>query len=647
MRHHRIIVAAVAAVGVALPLAVATSASAARDVHVTATAKVPSATPPRQDGQLPSLPSPPRPPAGAPTQRAGYVAPTVRPHRRGTGVVTKAAATQGAQLTAAAKPAVTPPAQAKTWGATGSSTTLVLYDTTNTWGWLGELYAIGGGNLATHFGQVTAEPVVDYVSGQVNSYTATIYIGSTYNEPIPQTFLNDVLSTTKPVMWVGENIWQLTGTSGSAADTAFEAAYGWDPSTSYFDTADTIPSVSYKSQTFTRNTANTGGILAPHITTASQVSVLASANCTTSAGTATDCNSIAQSTGTSFPWAIRSSNLMYIGEVPLSYVSPTDRYVAFADLLFDDLAPTATPSHEALVRLEDVSGESSPSNLTAWASYLKSQGVPFSMAVIPQYLDPNGNYNNRVPVSETLAQSPTMVAALKTAVADGGTIIEHGYTHQYSNIANPFTGVTGDDFEFYRVQCSTTQTAPYNYVTPCSDSDYVIEEGPVPGDSQASAAGRVTIGRALFFAAGLATPTIWETPHYAASAADYAGIDETYKTRYEEELFFGGQLSGQPIDYSHVFGQFFPYEVHDLYGSTIIPENLGDYEPVAEYGNATRTAQDIINQAQQNLAVTQGVASFFIHSDYDPISVLEQVVAGLKALGYTFVSPSTLVSTNG
>ena len=53
-----------------------------------------------------------------------------------------------------------------------------------------------------------------------------------------------------------------------------------DPSKSYFDTADTIASVSYKGQTFTRNTANTGGVLAPHITTPSQVSVLASANCT-------------------------------------------------------------------------------------------------------------------------------------------------------------------------------------------------------------------------------------------------------------------------------------------------------------------------------------------------------------------------------
>lgn len=652
MRHHRIIMAAVVAIGVAVPLSAATSASAARDVHPASAAENPAAQLKQDaatDGRLPSLPSPPRPPAGAPKQRAGYKAPTTRPHRRGSGVATTAAGRRanGAELTAATRPAVTPPAQAKTWGATGSSTTLVLYDSTNTWGWLGELYAIGGGNLATHFGQVTAEPVVDYVSGQVNGYTATIYIGSTYNEPIPQTFLNDVLSTTKPVMWVGDNIWQLTGTSGSAADTAFEAAYGWDPSTSYFDTTDTIPSVSYKNQTFARNTANTGGILAPHITTASQVSVLASANCTTSAGAATNCGSIAQSTGTSFPWAIRSSNLMYIGEIPLSYISTTDRYIAFADLLFDDLAPTATPSHEAMVRLEDLSADSSASNLTTWANYLKSQGVPFSMAVIPQYLDPNGAYNNGKAVSETLTQSPSMVSALKTAVADGGTIIEHGYTHQYSNVDNPFTGVTGDDFEFYRVQCSTTSTAPYNYVTPCSDSDYVIEEGPVPGDSQSWAANRVTTGRALFAKAGLSTPTIWETPHYAASAADYAGISQTYKTKYEEELFFGGELSGGTVNYSHVFGQFFPYEVHDLYGSTIIPENLGDYEPVAEYGNPPRLAQDIINEGQQNLAVTQGVASFFIHSDYDPLSALEQVVTGLKALGYTFVSPSTLVSTNG
>jgi uncharacterized protein YdaL len=625
---------AVAVAAITVPVAGGIIPASAAQRPGAAAARRPADKRAAETGQLPTLPAPPRPPQ-RPVQRSGYHPPSALLNKP-----LKSAAPRAAH-------AVTTPSQAKTWGAAGAATTLVLYDSTDTWGWLGELYAIGGGNLATHFGTVTAEPVVDYVAGQVNNYTATIYIGSTYNEPIPQSFLNDALSTTKPMMWVGDNIWQLTGASGSAADTAFMAKYGWDPATSFFDTADTIASVSYKGQTFSRNTANTGGILAPHITTASQVSTLASANCTSTAGAVATCNSIAQSSGTSFPWAIHSSNLMYIGEVPLSYISPTDRYIAFADLLFNELAPTATPSHEGLVRLEDVSGQSSPSNLTAWASYLKSQGVPFSIAVIPQYVDPTGYYNNGVPVSETLAQSPAMVAALKTAVADGGTIIEHGYTHQYSNIPNPFTGVTGDDFEFYRTQCSTTATPPFTFEASCSNADAVIEEGPLPGDSQLWASGRVILGRAMFALAGLPTPTIWETPHYAASAADYAGIDQTYKTRYEEELFFGGQLSGQPINYSHVFGQFFPYEVHDLYGSTIIPENLGDYEPVAEFGNPTRTGLAMVSEAQQNLAVTQGVASFFIHPDYDPLSVLQQVVTGLKGLGYTFVSPAGLVASNG
>jgi uncharacterized protein YdaL len=644
MRHSRLLLAAAAAVALAAPLAAASvSASATRTPPVPAspsTAASPAVTSASASRVAaggyggPVLPAPPKPPTGLPKQRTGYRPPTVRPKRHGT------TATETADLTAA-RPAVTPPPQAKTWGASGSATTLVLYDTTNTWGWLGELYAIGAGNLATHFGTVTAEPVVDYVSGQVNSYTATIYIGSTYNEPIPQTFLNDVLSTTKPVMWIGDNIWQLTGASGSAADTAFEAAYGWDPATSYFDTADTIASVSYKSQTFTRNTLNTGGILAPHVTTAADVTTLASANCSTT------CNEIAQTTGSSFPWAIHSSNLMYIGEVPLSYISLTDRYVALADLLFDDLNPTATASHEALVRIEDVGPASNAADLTSFASYLKSQGVPFSIALIPDYVDPTGYYNNGVPVSETLAQVPAMVSALKTADSDGATLVQHGYTHQYSNIPNPFTGVSGDDFEFYRAQCSTTSTPPYNFEAPCANTDSVIEEGPLPSDSQSWAAGRVTTGRALYKAAGLPTPTIWTTPQYAASAADYAGIDQTYSTRYEQELFFGGELTGGTLNYSHVFGQFFPYEVHDLYGTTIVPENLGDYEPTALFGNPARSAQDIINEAQQNLAVTQGVASFFIHSDDDPLSVLEQVVTGIKALGYTFVSPATLVSTNG
>jgi uncharacterized protein YdaL len=575
------------------------------------------------------LPSPPRPPSGLPRQPAGYHTPT--------GL---AAASGGTLRAAAGTPSASTPVAAKTWGAGGASTTLVLYDTTNSYGWLGELYAIGAGNLATHFGKVTAEPVTDYQAGQVNGYTATIYLGSTYNEPVPAAFLDDVLTTSKRVIWAGDNIWQLSGAAGSAADTAFQATYGWDPATSYFDATDSISSVTYKGQNFTRSLDNAAGVLAPHITTPSAVTVLASANC------ATTCNEIAQTTGTSFPWAISSRNLMYVGEIPFSYMTMTDRYVAFSDLLFDDLAPAATPSHRALVRLEDISPASSPANLEAFASYLKSQGIPFSMAVVPQYQDPNGYYSNGAPVSQSLIGSP-VVGAIKQGIADGGTVVEHGYTHQYSNVANPFDGVTADDFEFYRAQCSATATAPYTFQAPCPNSDYVVETGPVPGDSQLWATTRVLTGKTLFTLAGLPSPAIWTTPHYAASAADYAGIDSFYPTRYEQELFFGGQLAGGAINYSHVFGQFFPYEVHDLYGTTIIPENMGDYEPAELNNNPPRTAQDLVNEATLNTAVTQGVASFFVHPDYDPLSALQQIVQGVKAAGYTFVSPQAFLAGNG
>ena len=638
LRRNRFRIAAVAAAALAVPLVVSTVPASAAPSAAASAARA-SRTHGGQGGsnKMPALPAPPKPPKGLPKERKGYKDPTGRHHKHGPAIEA------GARPASAAVRAQAAPSQAVTWGTNspGTASTLVVYDTTNTWGWLGELYAMAGGNLASHFGSVTAEPVVDYVSGQVNDYTATIYLGSTYNEPIPTAFLNDVLTTTHPVIWAGDNIWQLSGTEGGAADTAFKAAYGWDPSNSYFDSVDNPLTVSYKGQTFTRNSDNGPDVLGPDITTPSLVSVLASANCTNSSGAPVNCAPIAQSTGTSFPWALRSANLTYVGEIPFSYIGETDRYVAFSDLLFPALAPTATPSHVALVRLEDVSATDDPSQITAIAAYLKSQGVPFSVNVIPQYLDPNGYYNNGVPVSESIGQSPSMVAALKTAIADGAVLNQEGYTHQYSNVANPYDGVSGDDAEFYRAQCATTASPPYTYQAPCSNTDYVVWEGPLSGDSESSALSRVQAGQSLLAAAGLPAAVDWVTPHYFASVADYEAIDSVYKIRYEREIFVSGQLTGQPLDYTKIFGQFFPYQVYDVYGEQIVPENLGDYEPTEVNNNPPRTAQDIINNAQVNLAVTQGTASFFFDPS-EPLSQLETIVSGIKALGYTFVSPTGL-----
>jgi uncharacterized protein YdaL len=257
-----------------------------------------------------------------------------------------------------------------------TTSTLVLYDTTGQWGWLGELYAIMSANLASHFGSWTAMPVASYQTGQLKQYTAAIYIGSTYDEPLPTAFLDDVYGTTTPVIWAYDNIWQLTNRYPN-----FYSVYGW--SWSGFDTSSVaevdypLPPSTRATQKLKRYAANAAGIM--------NYSAIA-------AGTTVLANCV-RSDGSTFPWALRSTGpnggtLTYIGENPLVYLTEGDRYLAFCDLLFDALAATAPAQRRALLRLEDIDPTFDPNTLKTVADWLKSQNVPFGFQIIPYYLHP-------------------------------------------------------------------------------------------------------------------------------------------------------------------------------------------------------------------------------------------------------------------
>ena len=88
-------------------------------------------------------------------------------------------------------------------------------------------------------------------------------------------------------------------------------------------------------------------------------------------------------------------------------------------------------------------------------------------------------------------------------------------------------------------------------------------------------------------------------------------------------------------------GQFFPYVVKDVYGTKVLPENLGDVSPDPWFIYPARLPADIVAAGQKNLVVRDGFASFFFHPYLD-ISYLQQSVTGLQAAGYTFVSPASL-----
>ncbi|GAA3220557.1 polysaccharide deacetylase family protein [Actinocorallia longicatena] len=510
----------------------------------------------------------------------------------------KAAWQEAAELTSAGR---TKPFEPVTEGASA----LVLYDDKGEFAFLGELYGMMLTNLAGRFGTVRTEPISAYKAGEIASHTATFYLGTTYLEKpgdLPQAFLTEVLSSSRPVVWFNDNIWHLATKAGAS----FTERFGWDPAKSTFFTASPVTSVSYKERSLPRTVVAGGsGVLRPVVTDPKKAVTVAEASA---------------DNGDRFPWALRSGNLTYIGEVPFDSAVEGDRSVVLADLMYDALAPEAPERHRALLRLEDINPDTSPDTVRALAEYLNGAQIPYTFEVVPFFVD--GKADKRTPLTER----PELVSVLKYMAEHGGVPDMHGYTHQYKDVNNPYDSVTGNDFEFYRAHIDA--------------SDNVVFEGPVAEDSAEWARDRVTRGREELTKAGLKAP-LWTTPHYAASATDYKVFREEFGARYERPLLFPGFYRGKP-DPAKAQGQFLPYPVKDVYGGVLIPENLGNYIPKGYNNHSARTPGQIVESAEANLVVRDGFASFFYHGYLD-VEHLKETVEGIRKLGYTFVSPLSLV----
>jgi uncharacterized protein YdaL len=474
----------------------------------------------------------------------------------------------------------------------------VLYDTSGPWGYLGELYAIQVANLGSHFGSWTAKPVTGYLAGDADAAAALIYVGSSYGEPLPDAFLGDVLTGKAPVLWLEENVWQLLD-----HDPFFSERYGWAPGQRDFSA---IRGVRYKGIDLPRDPANQPhGLIGCWLVERDRVSVLADA---------------VRDDGATLPWAVRSGNLTYVGEIPFRFSGEADRQLVLADLLFDLLAPATPERHRALVRLEDIGPDADPERLRAVGTYLREHRIPFSFGIYPVCAAPHAE-----PVR--LADRPEVVLAIRRLIADGGTMVLHGYTHQYGTLPNPYDARSGSDFEFFRAGL---------------DADNRVQLlGPVPEDSKSWALGRLEAATRELRGAGLPAPSIFEFPHYAGSPLAYQAVATRFEARYDRGLYFTGLLQGGQPDTTKMVGQMFPYSVRDVYGSNVIPENLGSYAPTAFHANPTHRAADIVEAGRRELVVRDGVASFFYHPSLG-LEPLPQIIAGLQEAGYTFVRPQSL-----
>jgi uncharacterized protein YdaL len=144
-----------------------------------------------------------------------------------------------------------------------------------------------------------------------------------------------------------------------------------------------------------------------------------------------------------------------------------------------------------------------------------------------------------------------------------------------------------------------------------------------------------------FRAAGLPEPRIFEFPHYYASPRAYRAAAHRFPARWERATYFSGVLTGTPPRYDRSEGQFFPYVVRDVYGTKVLPENLGSIAPNTWHSYKARDPEDLIRAAQANLVVRDGIVAFYFHPFLD-LDLLKETIEGIEALGYKFVDPASL-----
>lgn len=534
---------------------------------------------------------------------------------------------------------------------------------------LGRSYAMMAQNLLGHFPkwQQIVSPIELYQQGDIETCDATIYLGSYFENAIPQSFYDDFAKTKKRVLWAGYSIWKYPP---DTLQDLFGFEYLGLSSLNLIQVdAKGLPSfyrdVIYKGETFTKFgeyvkidpdrwdsetefRASFEQILVKPV--GAEAEVLAYAK--------------HSATGEKVPYLIKKQNRFYLADIPFSYIHESDRMLVFADLLFDLLSEK--PRHQeryAVIRIEDVHPLTEMSFLGETLQVFREEKAPINLSLIPIYYDPLYR-DDRRPDEEMVPMDrrPDFMNLVKKLKKEKATFILHGVTHQYGNVENPHDAVSGDDFEFWNA----------------------VSDRPLANDSAPWVLDRLEDAWYTLRNAGVSS-RIWLTPHYQASALDYYIFARVFPWNVGRAIYFNYQVEGMPPApvpekdlWFHILnpangqnrldafrdiriqtetakwdGQLFPYEIYgDIYGQRLIPENLGNSQPyISSHVVRTRSVKQIIADAKRNLVIRDAWASLFYHPflantveeggrGHFPgdTSELRYLIRELKKLGYHFVN---------
>jgi uncharacterized protein YdaL len=527
-------------------------------------------------------------------------------------------------------------------------------------------------NLLAHFPAWDQRvfPIESYRKGQLDDCEASLYVGSDFDNAVPKDFLDDFATTGNRVAWLGYNIWKLgnarlkqiwnvTYQGLSVLDPVHKDPQGMPGFYKFFQ---------YKGETFEKY-GKPNALNPNQFDAAFEIVLLQPVDANQTSNVVSW--AVHSSTGAKAPYVIKNRRRWYVADLPFSYVTEDDRYLIVSDVLFDILGETPRRTKPiAFFRLEDVHAVVPQWELDAMTSAFTKAGVPFALSVIPQFEDPF-LILSQDPGKKAVAldAAPDFVKFLKSIRAKKGTLLMHGYTHQYGTTKNPFNGASGSDYEFWDA----------------------VNNKPMADDAPPWVMNRLETGFAMMEKAGVA-PTAWLTPHYGASALDNVIFGEVFdwtvgRNNYtravasqassvpDTQTFEGAGSAGRAQRLAHLAdlslaypegdsldGQFFPYEIYgDLYGQRVIPEDIGYLQPAVSQGSVQVTlVDDFLKRLKRNRVLRDVWGSFFVHpylvntaengglgKFQGDASEILRLLQSTKDLGYEFIDLKAWLKTNG
>ncbi len=296
--------------------------------------------------------------------------------------------------------------------------------------------------------------------------------------------------------------------------------------------------------------------------------------------------------GQDVPFIEKNGNRWMIHGIPMFEVPAW----ITADALHDILGISHAPKRTAMLRLEDINPSYSGERLKKLQDcieYLYSEGVPFSMAVFPVFINARGE-----PRALLITDNEPLMKLLRRAEKMGGTVIMHGTSHQYHQ-------VSGEGSEFWDVET----------------------DGPIP-DEKAYFHERMRYGLWLFKEAGL-HPKLFEAPHYNMPLS------------LQKELTgYFGTIAGSLMitDESYTISQDFPYIIYRSWaGLTVLPEQLGYIATDAE----SMSIVTILERLDILTAIMRDpFACFFYHPYVAGDLYLRELIPQIRDRGYVFADVS-------